>query len=70
MKTILLLVLALACLAHTAFAHLSDLNQELLLAAQNGDFEATKTLLNRGADKDARDKDERRRCIVPPPRII
>jgi ankyrin repeat protein len=55
MKIILLLALALACLAHTAFASQSDPNQQLLLAAQNGDFEAVKTLLASGADKDAKD---------------
>jgi ankyrin repeat protein len=54
MKTILLLALALACLAHTAFANPSDLNQQLLLAAENGHLEDVRMLLDSGADKDAR----------------
>jgi ankyrin repeat protein len=52
----LLLVLVLACLAHTASASLSELNWQLFKAAKNGDFEAVKTLLDRGADIDAKVK--------------
>jgi hypothetical protein len=58
-----LLVLILACFAHTAFASLSDLNEQLLHAAHKGDLNTVDGLLADGADKILETKTDGRRYI-------